>query len=73
MYPGTQYLPQGQGQMVQGQMPPSSQGQMPPASQGQIPMTQGPMMGLQGQPQIYTTVSSQNFNNRCVVHALILL
>ena len=44
---GSQYMPQGQ--MMQG--PPMAQGQMPPMGQGQ--------MG----PQVYTSASSQNYNN----------
>ena len=52
-------MTQGQGQMVQGQMGPIPQGQ---GQMGQ--MTQGQMMPSQGQPQTYTSASSQNYNNR---------
>lgn len=48
-----------QGGMVAGPLPQMSQGQ------GQMgPMSQGQMMQSQGQPQTYTTASSQNYNNR---------
>ncbi|KAL4217686.1 Signal transducing adapter molecule 2 [Mactra antiquata] len=57
---GTQYMPQGPG----GPLPQMGQGHMASMTQGQMgPMSQGQMLPGQGQPQTYTTVSSQNYNN----------
>ncbi|XP_045180374.2 signal transducing adapter molecule 2-like [Mercenaria mercenaria] len=70
-FSGTQYMPQGgmsqMPQMTQGQ------GQMGSMSQGQGqtgPVPQGQLMQGQGQPQTYTTASSQNFNNSAPVQNL---
>jgi hypothetical protein len=52
-------MSQGQGPMVQGQIGPIAQGH---GQMGQ--MSQGQMIPGQGQPQTYTTASSQNYNNR---------
>lgn len=61
-------MPQGPGPIPQ---MPQGQGHMGPMTQGQGqlgPMSQGQMMQGQGQPQTYTTVSSQNFNNRLLFY-----
>lgn len=66
-------VPQGQLSQVQGQMSRLPQGQMSqiPQGQGQISQgSQGQMLGQQQQPQNFSSVSSQDFNNSSIVSSL---